>query len=259
MPVCSFEGCGRNVIARGYCSAHYQQLLSGKDLIPHRSDKIPDPCIFPGCDEPEDSKGYCRAHYRQHWRGEEVRAYWPRSIRRECAFDGCKSRGTDLGYCKRHRKQLLDGEELHEIDHVFKGEERDALWNSISISPECQLDGCENPRNAMKPYRNSAGMYLCKIHVSHFTTMGVDLKDYLWLMSIKECQVCHEAGKRMVTDHDHPCKRHGKKKMCGECIRGRLCHGCNSALGLMGEDRDKLIALSAYAAKAKRAKEENDG
>ena len=32
--ICSVEGCNKKVHARGFCSAHYNQFLKGKDITP---------------------------------------------------------------------------------------------------------------------------------------------------------------------------------------------------------------------------------
>lgn len=61
---CSFPGCEAAVMARGYCSRHYQQLRSGKELSAGREVRR---CSFPGCDNKHEARGYCASHYSQ-WR-----------------------------------------------------------------------------------------------------------------------------------------------------------------------------------------------
>lgn len=51
----------------------------------------------------------------------------------------------------------------------------------------------------------------------------------------KACQVCGETT-RLMWDHDH----------ATGAYRGTLCHGCNSAIGLMGEDPARLRKAAAY-------------
>lgn len=54
-------------------------------------------------------------------------------------------------------------------------------------------------------------------------------------MLSKGCQVCG-SFERLHIDHDHN---------TGE-VRGCLCHGCNTGLGLLKEDPDRIRALAAY-------------
>lgn len=50
------------------------------------------------------------------------------------------------------------------------------------------------------------------------------------------CAICLEVPKVLCVDHDHTT---GK-------VRQLLCHRCNRVLGLCGEDKALLLALSAY-------------
>lgn len=61
------------------------------------------------------------------------------------------------------------------------------------------------------------------------------------------CAVCG-SGENLHIDHDHGCCPTGKKgpRSCGRCVRGALCHRCNTALGLLQEDPDRARALAAY-------------
>jgi hypothetical protein len=70
--LCSFEGCGRRVEARGLCHAHYEQLREGRPvapLKPNRGAAPAAPCSFGGCGRPASARGLCDAHYSQQQRG----------------------------------------------------------------------------------------------------------------------------------------------------------------------------------------------
>ena len=60
------------------------------------------------------------------------------------------------------------------------------------------------------------------------------------------CAACGSTD-RLHIDHDHACCPTGSSpRSCGECVRGALCHGCNTALGLLGESADRVRLLLAY-------------
>ena len=69
--MCSVDGCARPYSARGYCNAHYQQMLHGRPLRPlpaegrdskHRGLR----CIVVGCERARKSSNWCRQHYH-YW------------------------------------------------------------------------------------------------------------------------------------------------------------------------------------------------
>lgn len=60
------------------------------------------------------------------------------------------------------------------------------------------------------------------------------------------CAVCGSRDELHI-DHDHRCCPGGSSpRSCGQCVRGVLCHGCNTALGLLGEDPARIEALLAH-------------
>lgn len=63
------------------------------------------------------------------------------------------------------------------------------------------------------------------------------------------CAICGsedsgQEGRRFHIDHDHACCP--KNKSCGECIRGLLCHHCNTALGGFRDDPSLLAKAIDY-------------
>jgi len=61
------------------------------------------------------------------------------------------------------------------------------------------------------------------------------------------------AGLGFVVDHDHACcpstrsTGGGGGKICGKCVCGLICNGCNVAMGMVGDDADRLERLAGYA------------
>ncbi len=49
---------------------------------------------------------------------------------------------------------------------------------------------------------------------------------------------------RFHVDHDHSCCP--GRKSCGKCVRGLLCHACNTALGNFKDSPDLLLSAVAY-------------
>lgn len=62
-----------------------------------------------------------------------------------------------------------------------------------------------------------------------------------------KCWACQENAATSI-DHDHRCC--AGTYSCGKCVRGLLCHWCNTALGLMKDDPAKLTNLIRYVSNA---------
>jgi len=67
-----------------------------------------------------------------------------------------------------------------------------------------------------------------------------------------KCGICGIVMIRPDVDHDHSCCT--GRKSCGKCIRGILCHKCNTIIGLAQDSIDLLERAIQYL---KRHKESN--
>jgi Recombination endonuclease VII len=57
------------------------------------------------------------------------------------------------------------------------------------------------------------------------------------------CYLCGEPldwdnPRKIHVDHDHSCCR--GRRSCGTCVRGLACHPCNTAIGLLGDDPERM-------------------
>lgn len=61
------------------------------------------------------------------------------------------------------------------------------------------------------------------------------------------CAICNgtnPSDRPLFVDHDHACCP--GVKTCWKCVRGLLCHKCNSALGMFNDDPALLRAAMTY-------------
>ena len=142
MRVCSVEDCGLPVLARSWCTAHYQRWRRHGDplaggarrrttlpLVPcsyegcgrmarrgntickihqHREwMQAQGPCSLEGCPRQANARGLCIAHY-QRWRtGKDWQADIPEKMKRDgaCLVEGCPQPVYARGYCAMHHQR----------------------------------------------------------------------------------------------------------------------------------------------------------
>lgn len=92
---------------------------------------------------------------------------------------------------------------------------------------------------------------LCNKYVPNWKRHGLTEDQYYAMLALHDgkCHSCRVAEVEVV-DHDHSCC--GGSHSCGKCVRGLLCKACNSALGHMQDDVERLNSLVRYLETAEK-------
>lgn len=228
-PKCAVEGCNdpRYTTKGDYCRGHYSKDLEGVDPATKRHKRkngtpAPD-CSVDGCTEKAVSKGKCPAHRRDD-------TYTRRTSK--CAEPGCTKR-TSEGYCALHLNQFT------RYGITWSGKMPKDRLKTIREAkrPVCSVPHCSRKTT-------SQTSILCPTHMADKSRKGLSPVEFVELVSRPNCEACG-APEPTATDHDHSCP-HPRDGMCPKCIRGRLCNGCNTALGYVQESSERLRALAVY-------------
>lgn len=141
-----------------------------------------------------------------------------------CRVDGCeKNVRKESLLCSMHfsRKQRRG--------NVGGAKPEKANW----VGKICYVDGC-NQKIKAKGYCSKHYDYT-KYHKIHPGKIDQ--------MKKNGCYVCGSFN-RLTVDHDHSCCP--TNSSCEKCIRGILCHKCNTAAGLLDDDINRMLALASY-------------
>lgn len=125
---------------------------------------------------------------------------------------------------------------------VVEGDGRSAVHGPMKPKKK-YCPECERWLKVEKFGKNAAqhdGLYgvckVCKRVRSLAKQHGISKAEVRKWIKQKRCSVCLNKERRLVLDHNHETGR----------IRGVLCHQCNSALGLLGDDLVWVSALCSY-------------
>lgn len=168
-------------------------------------------CRFETCAKPVAVKvhGLCHAHYNQHRKGQKLVP--------------CK------GTPEWIEAKVSDGQKVCS---------RCRRWLPLA-------DFNERRDSTHQPTRS------CCRRCNVLRRMGMTSVDYDDLLAQQGggCAVCgataaDQGGKALAVDHDHSCCP--GVGSCGKCIRGILCDACNTTLGQLNDDPERLRQLLAY-------------
>jgi len=190
-------------------------------------------CTEEGCDRLAHARTVCSTHYHQRRRlgtldelpnaNEEAKArpsrVRPKPAKRRlwaaesCQVEGCEVPPIARNLCGKHyQRAKLEGTLPPTIRVQLGG-----------VTP-CRIEGC----TVMAKARGR-----CSKHAALLRRYG--LTDEQMATLPRGCLVCGSTY-RVHVDHCHQTGR----------FRGVLCSGCNTALGLLGDDPARIRALLAY-------------
>lgn len=215
---CGFDGCDKRPRGR-LCSGHGEQRRLGRPLTPIMP-RLPlgGPCGFDSCDKTNTARGFCDGH-REHLRkGQPLR---PLGMRRASGASSVRD--------ERGRKQCRDCLEWLSIEHF--------------ANHPSKGDGYKGSCRECRRINGLARKY----------NLSQDRYEQMLVEQGNSCAVCQVSFSRKVipaVDHDHSCcpRKRNTSNSCGRCVRGLLCRGCNTALGNLGDDVDRLLRAAIYLA-----------
>lgn len=207
-----------------FCDPHYQLKYRGIDpesriLRPNDPKRTDKKCWVPDCPKRASIHSLCNYHEGRAKRGVlEVPDELGVKKNPPCQFEGCEKLQSSKGLCHGHYNQVRDGRELSPL----RG------WGEYIKGKGCAVDNCINPAVALG---------LCNKHITARKKYKLDIPEMSRLYAIKQCENtgCTNT-KRLHIDHDHAT---GK-------VRGMLCSTCNTSLGMLGEDIERILGLAEY-------------
>jgi hypothetical protein len=136
----------------------------------------------------------------------------------ECSEDGCTTPPVARNLCSRHYQRAKKEGRLPPT--IRRAGRRHDFGEY-----QCSVEGCAQLAKARA---------LCPAHYRRSLRYGLGLQELAEQDAKTACDAC--GGPAEHIDHDHA---------TGD-VRGKLCAGCNTALGLLGESVPRMVGLLAY-------------
>lgn len=182
-------------------------------------------CFFEGCLRPHYALGLCNAHWQQSHKGKPlVQIKRTEDLGHFCHYSECGRPNDRRGWCQMHYKQLLRGETMRPIR---------AKRSHVGII--CYIPSCGKAAKTGDA---------CLSHANIAYNFDISRERLIELFSDPFCGICgnqRSAAQELHIDHDHTCCRG-----CDKCVRGLLCGNCNRALGIFGDDIERIQRAIEY-------------
>lgn len=262
--VCTEDGCGRPLWGRGYCNMHYYRLIRKPkteqrmadcawcgerkplSLIRHpNSSRGKTPSTCQACRDSHPGEAWCDFHGRPHPRGH----FTPRPDRPIGVDNTCI------------KAQSFKASQVRDLPPI-------ACASCRTFQPSWNFRGggrkSPNCRSCEAAHADRRWCVGCSewVPTTMFARTRVDGK--FWTIRCRPCRTAHVHGVTVAfildkqgssvpecaccksqdflkIDHDHDCCPTATG--CKRCVRGYLCHECNTAEGLLRTaDRARLLA-----------------
>lgn len=132
----------------------------------------------------------------------------------------------DRTYAKESPKKICNQCQQEKVLEDFPYQ-KGGKFGRLAYCKECHRQN-SNSRYTYATYRER--------HLQRYYKIGVDEFEQLKKLQHSKCAICEGETLDLHVDHDHTT---GK-------IRGLLCHGCNTGIGLLGDTKESLKKALAY-------------
>jgi hypothetical protein len=252
---CTVEGCDKPLACRDMCDNHYNRWKRHGDplaVVVERFRSSTGTCLMEGCGGKPVARGYCSGHAaRIRKTGDPGSATVGPKIKGTCTLDDCDRPHSAGGYCSTHYARVRRGVPLDKPLHDRRPpQERDAQGRKWCITCATWKPAAEfrADRRAIDGLMTRCDP--CQHQMTNLKKYGLNSERYAEILAGQGggCAICGRlpgaTAKKFHVDHDHRCCPVGSS--CGKCVRGILCGPCNSGIGLLGDDPDRVRAAAVY-------------
>lgn len=188
-------------------------------------------CSVEGCPEKHKARGFCMSHY--HKASKEGLFKRSKRVAKHVLSEIDNENMT--AYCDTHACRVELYESNGKVECAPRRTERNKrATEAIKADPLRRENRREYQNSYQKEYRWKS------------VEAEIGTRDSLLKKCGRKCEICNRDVDldSMRIDHDHSCCPKGS--YCKDCVRGVLCNGCNSGLGMFLDNPDSLTAAVVY-------------
>lgn len=157
----------------------------------------------------------------------------------ECALQVRREKDRETHYRRRPKKPVRT-KRCIECQEEFTIKQS---WADPEACPACRTRryGKKRPKRTIDPQKRRA------YRVWHQYGITIEQLEELKERQGGVCAACGQPprpGRDLSVDHDHGCCP--GQSSCGKCVRGLLCHRCNSFLGHVQDQSEIVAAMIKY-------------